>query len=117
MQHIEHNLISLRRRIMRRVWYRYVLSLVLSRAALTGIFFGFSTTLFFKLVSVPNIIMNLLNVQLGALPQYVWQVLVNTFINGEFLKLVTLALFVYFLFYLRSLLKGVHMSGDVAHSV
>lgn len=102
---------------MRRVWYRYVLSLVISRAALTGMFFGFSTTLFFKLVSVPNIILNLLNVRVGALPEYVWQTLVSTFVNGEFLKLVTLALFVYFLFYLRTLLKGVNMSGDVAHSV
>jgi hypothetical protein len=121
MQHINQNLKSIRGRIMRRVWYRFALSLLLSKAAAAGVLFGFSTTLFFTLVSVPNIVKNLLSVQLGYVPQYIWQTLVSTFVDGEFLKLATLALFVYFLFYLRSMLRNMlrsnHLGGGAAQAV
>jgi hypothetical protein len=121
MQHINQNLKSIRGRIMRRVWYRFALSLLLSKAAAAGVLFGFSITLFFQLVSVPNIVKNLLSVELGNVPQYIWQTLVGTFVDGEFLKLATLALFVYFLFYLRNMLRSMlrngHLSGEIVRSV
>jgi hypothetical protein len=66
----------LRRSIMRRVWYIYGVSVVARPAFGLGFLFGASVIAFWRLVSVTSIILNLLNVRLGDVPQY-------TFISFE----------------------------------
>jgi len=105
MKHIETNLRIIRRRIMVRVWYSYILSLLSNPFALVGIVFGASVTLLMQLVSVVSILQNLLNVRLGLVPQYFWQTVVETVRNGELLKILAVTLIVVSLFYLRALVK------------
>ena len=105
MQHIEHNLKAIKRRIMVRVWYSFILSLFENRFAWVGLLFGASATLFIELVSLPNILRNLLEVKLGSLPQYIWQVLVNAVAGGELLKVISLTLICLSVLYLFALLR------------
>ena len=69
--------LRLRRAIMRRIWYAYGISVVLSRAALQGFLFGASMIGFWKLVSVTSIINNVLATKLGELPLYVLHALIQ----------------------------------------
>jgi fumarate reductase subunit D len=117
MKHIQSNLKRIKRRIMLRVWYSYLISLVNNPVAWAGMVFGASGTLFVQIVSVPNILLNLLNVRLGAVPQYLWQVLVKTVVNGEFLKLVTLVLIIFSILYLHALLRHSSFSNRLIQSV
>ncbi len=117
MKHIESNLKIIKRRIMLRVWYSYLISSVSNPVALAGMVFGASGTLFIQIVSVPNILLNLLEVRLGAVPQYMWQVLVKTVVNGEFLKLVTLILIMFSFLYLYTLLRHPSFSHRLIQSV
>ena len=71
------NPIKLRRAIMRRVWYAYGLSIMLRPAAIQGFLFGASMIGFWKLVSVMSIINNFLSIQVGELPRYILQALVQ----------------------------------------
>jgi hypothetical protein len=116
MQHIEHNLRSIKRRIMLRVWYAYALSLTKNPFMLAGLVFGASVTLFVNLVSVPSIIMNLLDVRLGSVPEYIGQTLLSTWTNGNFLKLVSLVLIVASVLYLRTLLKHSTFNRNLTQS-
>jgi len=93
MKHIEHNLRSIKRRIMMRVWYSYALSL-LSRG---GFFYGFAlggaVALFGRLTHVSAIMHNLLEVPLGGVPGYVWTTLTSALASGKILTLlVTLSI-------------------------
>lgn len=116
MKHIEHNLKAIKRRIMLRVWFSYIVSLINNRVAGVGVIFGASLTLFVQLVSVPNILHNLMQVRLGAVPEYIWQTLVKVVVNGELLKLLTLVLIVASLWYLRSLIHhSSQFSNRFAH--
>jgi hypothetical protein len=81
--------------IMRRVWYSYALSVILSVVTLLGMVFGASTFLFLKLVSINDILNNLLEVKLGVVPIYVWQVFLQAISQGEFLTLVSLGLIIF----------------------
>jgi len=110
MQHIEHNLRQIKRRIMVRVWCSFIISLFENRFAWVGLLFGASATLFIQLVSLPNILLNLLEVKLGLLPQYIWRVLVNAVAGGELLKIISLLLIFISLFYLAALLRQSHWS-------
>jgi hypothetical protein len=92
---------SQKRAIMRRVWYSYFVGLVLSRYTLRGLVLGVSGALFVLSVSVPHIVLNLLSVQVKAVPQYVWDTIVAAVQNGEFLKLVTLGVIVFSLLSFR----------------
>lgn len=69
--------LRLRRAIMRRVWYTFVLSIILRPALLLGAVFGGSAIAFWKLVSITSIIENTLRIELGHLPTFVstalWQ--------------------------------------------
>ena len=69
--------LQLRRAIMRRVWYAYGISVVLSPTALHGFLFGASMIGFWKLVSVTSIINNVLSVRVGELPNYIVQALLQ----------------------------------------
>ena len=80
---------------MRRVWYSYWLSILLNFVTLFGFIFGASSVLFVKLVSLPDILNNLLQVQLGAIPVYVWQVFLQAISQGEFLTLISLGLIIF----------------------
>lgn len=108
MKPIQNNLKVIKRRIMLRVWYSYIISLIANPVAGVGFVFGASISLFFKLFSVSSLIHNLLAVQLGSVPLYIWQTLVSIVYRGEFLKLISLVLIVVSLVYLRRLLRGVH---------
>ena len=77
---------------MRRVWYSYMLSILLSFATLLGVV---------KLVSITDIFNNLLQVQLGAIPTYVWQVFSQAVSQGEFLTLISLGLIIFSLLSFR----------------
>ena len=110
MKPIQNNLRAIKRRIMLRVWYTYIISLVVSPVALAGLVFGASISLFFKLFSVTSIVHNLMEVRLGSVPDYLWQTLVSIVTRGEFLKLVSLILIVSSLVYLRRLLRGVQFN-------
>ncbi len=62
---------ALRRRIMRRVYYAYGLSIVWRPSLVLGMAFGASAIAFWRLVSISSIIDNLLRVQIGEMPWYV----------------------------------------------
>ncbi len=67
----------LRQAVMRRVWYVFVLSIVVRPAIVLGFVFGASAIAFWRLVSITSIVENFLKVEVGALPSYVgtalWQ--------------------------------------------
>jgi hypothetical protein len=92
---------NLKAKIMRRVWYSFLLSVLFSRSTVRGILVGFSGVLFVHLVSLHNIILNLLTIQLGFLPRYIWQVIKEAAQNGEFLTLVSLGILVFSLLSFR----------------
>lgn len=61
---------ALRARIMRRVWYAYVLSVVIRPAAGLGVLLGASAVALWQLVSLSSIIHNFLAVPVGQVPQF-----------------------------------------------
>ncbi len=86
---------------MLRVWYSYAISVVFSYATFRGLIFGFSLVLFLSLVSLPDIVFNLLNVRVGAVPEYLWQTIASAVTDGEFLKLLTLGVIIFSVLSLR----------------
>ena len=62
---------------MRRVWYVFFLSLMLRPALAMGMVFGASAIAFWQLVSIASIIENILNVQVGQLPTYTADALIQ----------------------------------------
>lgn len=92
---------SLQRRIMRRVWYSYGLSVLVSRATVRGFALGFSAVLFIELVSIPSILANLLTVKVGLVPEYVWQSIVQSVKGGEVLQLIMLGIVIFSLLSFR----------------
>ena len=90
---LPHN--SLQRRIMRRVWYSYGLSVLVNRATVRGFALGFSAVLFVKLVSVPSVLFNILAVEVGAVPEYVWQAVLQSIKSGEILQLIMLGVVIF----------------------
>ena len=87
--------LTLQQKVMRRVWYSYLLSLVVSRETLRGFVIGASAMALVELVSVSSIFHNLLAVRLGDVPIYVWQVFAHAFSQGEFLTLAAVGLLVF----------------------
>ena len=67
----------LRRSIMRRVWYVYGLSLLLRPALVVGLVLGGSAIAFWRLVSITSIVHNTLSVQVGYLPRYIFDALIQ----------------------------------------
>lgn len=76
---------------MRRVWYAYSMSVVLSRSALWGFLFGASMIAFWKLVSVSSIISNVLAVRVGELPFYI----LKSLLQAEVLALLAFGIIVF----------------------
>ena len=102
---------SLQRRIMRRVWYSYGLSVLVSRAAVRGFALGFSAVLFVKLVSVPSVLSNILAVEVGAVPEYVWQAVLQSIKSGEILQLIMLGVVIFSLLSFRINLRSTMTDG------
>ncbi|MCB9810592.1 hypothetical protein H6777_00425 [Candidatus Nomurabacteria bacterium] len=86
---------------MKRVWYSYLVSISTNFYTSLGFIFGVSSALFVSLVSLPDIWTNLLSVQLGLLPAYIWQTFIQAVEHGEFLTLLTLGLIIFSLLSLR----------------
>jgi hypothetical protein len=102
---------SLQRRIMRRVWYSYGLSILVSKATVRGFALGFSAVLFVKLVSVPSVLANLLSVKVGAVPEYVWQIFMQSIQGGEILQLIALGVVIFSLLSFRINLRPTLSEG------
>ncbi len=83
--------LALRRAIMRRVWYTYMLSLALSHSTLWGLAFGASVIGFWKLVSITSIIQNFLNVPVGNVPMYI----LNSLMQAEMIALIAFGIIVF----------------------
>ncbi len=95
MKHIEHNLKSIHRRIMLRVYYSYALSLIGRSAFAHGLVLGGLIALFGRLTHVAAITHNLLEVPVGALPSFIWSTITSALSGGEVLTvLVTLSLLI-----------------------
>ncbi|MEZ4195033.1 MAG: hypothetical protein R3B53_01375 [Candidatus Paceibacterota bacterium] len=86
---------ALKKQIMRRVYYSYALSVLVSKATLRGFILGFSGFLFMHLVSLSSIVMNLLSVQVKAVPEYVWGTITGAVATGEFMTLISLGVIVF----------------------
>jgi len=105
MEHINKSLRHIKRRIMLRVWYCYFLSLLEAPATLVAALFTVSTLVFVQLVSVPSIIVNILNVRVGLLPEYLWSTVAHALLEGELLKVISLVLILVSSVYLVMLLR------------
>jgi hypothetical protein len=93
MQHINHNLARIRRRILLRVWYSYIISIVSSVVFGYGLILGGVVAAFGRLTHVAALAHNLLSAPLASLPTYVWQTLTQSLVGGEVLTfLVTLSM-------------------------
>ena len=93
MTHYEHNLVKLRRAIMWRVWYSYLVSLVASPIAAQGLVLGASAVALWQLTSLTSIARNFLQVPVGGVPKYVQNTVLNALESGEFLTLLAAGLF------------------------
>ena len=83
----------LRRAIMRRVWYSYVLSVLIHPLTLHGFVLGASAVALKELVYVRSVIHNFMQIPVGKVPTYVQNVLFDLLQNGEFLTLLAFLLF------------------------
>lgn len=108
MKHINQNLRVLKRRIMLRVWYSYLISLLISRFTFAGVVLSVSALLSIKVFSLTNLILNLLDVKLGSLPNYIWEVFVSTLMRGELIKVLVFTMSALSFLYLFFLLKNLH---------
>jgi hypothetical protein len=115
MQHINHNLRTIKRRIMLRVWYSYLWSLVLRGGFVYGFFLGGAVALFGRLTHVAAITHNLLEVPLGAVPSFAWQAISTALAGGEVLTvLVTLSIITISIGALRKLRSVLHTEAQMA---
>ena len=69
--------LKLHKAIMRRIYYAYSLSVLLSQDTVLGFLFGSSVIGFWKLVSVTSIINNFLSIKVGDVPSYAYHSLVQ----------------------------------------
>ena len=82
---------ALRRAIMRRVWYTYMLSLTLRQSTVWGLAFGASVIGFWKLVSISSIVENFMNVPVGQVPMYI----LHSLMQAEMLALIAFGIIVF----------------------
>jgi hypothetical protein len=82
---------QLTKAIMRRIWYVYTISIVLSRNTAWGFLFGASMIGFWKLVSVTSIINNFLSIRVGDVPAYSYHAIVQ----AHFLALLAFGIIVF----------------------
>ncbi len=86
-----HHHAKIRRNIMRRVWYTYLLSVFLRPSSVLGFLFGASVIGLWKLVSLTSIATNVLNVRVGELPNYI----MGSLLQAEILALLAFGIIVF----------------------
>lgn len=115
MQHINHNLATIRRRILLRVWYSYFLSVFIRGSLVYGLVLGGVVAAFGRLTHVAAITHNLLEVPVASVPSYVWQSVTTALAGGEVLTvLVTLSMVSMTIGALRKLPALFHAETQVA---
>jgi hypothetical protein len=115
MQHINHNLRTIKRRIMLRVWYSYLWSLFARGGFVYGLTLGGAVALFGRLTHVAAITHNILEVPLGAVPSFAWQTITAALAGGEVLTvLVTLSMVTMSIGALRELRTLLHIETQTA---
>lgn len=82
---------TLRRAIMRRIWYTYMLSVFVRKSTVLGFLFGASVIGLWKLVSLTSIASNILNVRVGQLPSYI----IESLLHAEILVLLAFGVVVF----------------------
>lgn len=92
--------------ILFRVWLSFFLSIIFNRAVAPGIGFGVGLMMFKELVFVEAVIKNVLSVELGKVPNYLWQALLYTD-TATILSLACMIMSIWLLvIYLRGLRGG-----------
>lgn len=86
---------QIRSRVMRRVYYAFVLSFIFRPAFWQGAVLGVGLALLGQLTHVAAWSQNLLAVPVGQLPSHVWTVFMATLADGEFLKLLAIGFIIY----------------------
>jgi Na+/H+-dicarboxylate symporter len=94
MKHIDMNIVATRRRLMRRVWYSYLLSLVTRSSFVHGFMLGASVSMFGRLTHVAAITNNLLEVPVGFIPTYALETIRGALAGGEVLTVLVTVLLV-----------------------
>jgi hypothetical protein len=86
------NSLALKRRIMRRVWYSYGISLVTHPFFIHGALLGGGAVLLRELVWLRRVLTSFLAVPVGDTPQWVFERFANVVVEGEVLLLLTLGI-------------------------
>jgi hypothetical protein len=106
--HVNHRILrmnnSLQRKIMRRIYYAYVLRMVTQPALLHGFFLLAMLIALTHFVSLGNVIQNMMSADLSNIPTFV----VNALMNTEAWTLVILGVCIFTLFSLRFSLMPTH---------
>ena len=82
----------IQKQIMRRVYYSYVISVVVHPMMWRGVFLSAAALLLAEWLHVASIINNLLSVQVGAAPKYMYGSVVSAATSGELMTVLTLLL-------------------------
>lgn len=77
---------------MRRVYYSYLISLIVHPMMWRGVFLGAAGMLLANWLHVASIINNFLSVPVGSVPKYLYGSVVGAVNHGELLTVLTLAL-------------------------
>lgn len=85
------NIKQLNRNIMRRVYYAYTLRIITDPLRVYGFIMGISLIFMMQFVSVPSIINNLMQIEVGAVPHYAY----NAFTTTESWTLVFLGVIIF----------------------
>jgi hypothetical protein len=94
MKHIDNNIAATRRRLMRRVWYSYAISLITGGVFVHGFLLGAVIALFGRLTHVSAIFHNLQAVPFAKLPVYTWRSIEGALTGGEVLTVLVTVLLV-----------------------
>lgn len=77
---------------MRRVYYSYTVSVMVHPMMWRGVFLSVAALMLAEWLHVASIINNLLSVQVGAAPQYMYGSVVSAATSGELMTVLTLLL-------------------------
>jgi hypothetical protein len=86
------NTAQLQKRVMRRIYYAYLLSFLSQPMFWQGIVLGASTMLLARWLHVASIFNNILATQVGSVPQYMYGSVTTALAGGEVMTVVTLVL-------------------------
>jgi hypothetical protein len=84
------NATQMQKKIMRRVYYVYALSIATHSMLWRGVFLGAATVLLAGWLHVASIYNNVLSVPVGNVPEFIVNSILNAATHGEVLMLLTL---------------------------